>query len=160
MEALLTQLPFVPFRWRGRRPSSTLPPWPRIELFTFRGRQYSQSELAGNASIRAQSVIVPCSAALVTTPLRLPVTRASFVSTPTPGLRPVMEVELAALIRPVVTVEPQTNRQADEVLARPDKKQYRVANRWAKKKCHFIPSGQGKEPISIGDINLRWAAGW
>jgi hypothetical protein len=26
------------------------------------------------------------------------------------------------------------------------------------RKCHFIPSGQGKEPIVVGDINLHWAA--
>ncbi len=88
------------FGWRGQLPPSTLPPWPRMKLFAIRGRQYSQTEFALNASIRAQAVVVPGSAALVTTPLRLPVTRASCESTPSPGLRPVMGVEQATLIDP------------------------------------------------------------
>ena len=25
-------------------------------------------------------------------------------------------------------------------------------------RCHFIPSGQGKEPIFVGKFNLHWAA--
>ena len=77
---------FCHFGWRGQLPPSTLPPWPRMKLLAIHGRHYSQTEFALNSPIRAQAVVFPGSAALVTTPLRLPVTRASFESTPTPGL--------------------------------------------------------------------------
>ena len=91
---------FCHFGWRGQLPSSTLPPWPRMKLSAMHGRQYSQTEFALNASIRAQAVVVPGSAALVTTPLRSAVTRASCASTPTPGLQPVMAVEQTEWFEP------------------------------------------------------------
>jgi len=128
---------FCHFRWQGQLPSSTLPPWPRLVLLSMNGCQYSQTELAGNAPIRTQSVVVPGSAALVTTPLRSAVTRASYVSTPNARSTTCHGSRTGKSIRAVVTVEPGTQRHVDMVLALRGRMQYREAQQ----------TGQGEVPL-------------
>lgn len=65
------------FSIAGTTSPSTFPPWPRLKSLD--ESHSTDTAFARHSAIHAQSVVVTGSAALVTTPLRLPVTRASCV---------------------------------------------------------------------------------
>jgi hypothetical protein len=69
-----------------------------------------------------------------------------------------MAVEQTEWFEPWLHWNHSQNEEQAKALALQTGSAFKEIGERVRRKCHFIPSGQGKEPIVVGDINLHWAA--